>query len=262
VDENRLLGHAGFCRKKAQREINNACIWSSIALESLETSLKDSSFLERQRYEVPSAKPRKVVKRSRDEVEEVIKAAAGMHLHRAVFVYLVAHVEACLTELLRAVLIEDPRRIKCRVDGIKHMKSVEVDTAIDCVSHSSLIEEIVGSELVNVFYANPKAQLTYLEKVLGIGLDDATKSTWREIKASRDIIVHNSGVINETYMLKAETRARGAVGDDLVVDKVYFEESASAMKSLVGRICSKFQADIRKNKRNAPNEADGAAAAS
>ena len=42
-----------------------------------------------------------------------------------------------------------------------------------------------------------------------------------EIKASRDILVHNRRIVNETYCDKAGTRARYAVGQRLKIQEPY-----------------------------------------
>ncbi|MCP9797435.1 hypothetical protein [Cyanobium sp. Lug-B] len=214
-------------------------------MSSLKKSLADPDFLSQQRFTVPSKKANKTVPREPASVERIIRDAVGVRIYHSVFVYFVAQVEACLIDLLREVLIFDPRRLKCRVQGINHTQKVEVDFVINSASVQDAVARIVDMELANVFYAGPKAQLTYLEKVLGISLDDKLKLAWREIKATRDILVHNSGVINPVYLSKTDEAARGVVGECLVVDKVYFEKSATIMKSLVGQIVSQFQSELR-----------------
>lgn len=246
MNENQLLTFAGSCRTRTQREINDTCIWCSVALSSLERSLNDPDFLSQQIFTVPSKSANKTVPRKPAAVEQIIRDAVGVRIYHSVFVYLVAQVEACLNDLLREVLRFDPRRLKCRVKGINHTQKVEVDFVIDSASIEDAVAQIIDMELASVFYTGPKAQLTYLEKVLGLSLDDQLKLSWREIKATRDILVHNSGIINSVYIAKTEAAARGAMGGDLIVDKLYFEQSATIMKLLVGRIVSLFQAKLRR----------------
>ena len=245
MNKNELLRFVGSCRTRTHREINDTCIWFSAALTSLEKSLDDPDFLSQQRFTVPSKKTNKTVPREPVAIERIIRDAVGVRIYHSVFVYLVAQVKACLNDLLREVLAFDPRRLKCRVQGINHTQKVEVDFVVNLVSIKDAVAQIVDMELASVFYAGPKAQLTYLEKVLGISLDNELKLSWREIKATRDILIHNSGVINPVYISKTDEAARGVTGEHLVVDKVYFEKSAMTMKSLVGRIVSKFQSELR-----------------
>jgi hypothetical protein len=246
MNENQLLAFAGSCRTRTQREINDTCIWCSVALSSLRKSLNDPDFLSKQTFSVPSKHANKTVPRETASVEQIIRNAVGVRVYHSVFVYLVAQVEACLNDLLREVLRFDPRRLKCRVKGINHAHKIDVDFVIESASIEDAVSEIIDMELASVFYAGPKAQLTYLEKVLGVSLDDQLKLSWREIKATRDILVHNSGIINSVYIAKTEAAARGAMGESLIVDKLYFEQSAVIMKSLIGRIVSLFQARLRR----------------
>jgi|688.fasta_scaffold85475_4 hypothetical protein len=246
MNEDQLLTFAGSCRTRTQREINDTCIWCSVALSSLGKSLNDPDFLSQQTFTVPSKRANKTVPREPAAVEQIIRNAVGARIYHSVFVYLVAQVEACLNDLLREVLRFDPRRLKCRVKGIDHTQKIEVGLVINSASIEDAVAQIIDMELASVFYAGPKAQLAYLEKVLGVSLDDQLKIGWREIKATRDILVHNSGIINAIYIAKAEAAARGATGENLIVDKLYFEQSAVIMKTLIGKIVSLFQARMRR----------------
>jgi hypothetical protein len=55
-----------------------------------------------------------------------------------------------------------------------------------------------------------------------------------EIKAARDILEHNAGVINEIYHRKAGKRARYEVGHHVEIDGTYHLESWRLMKKVVG----------------------------
>ena len=99
--------------------------------------------------------------------------------------------------------------------------------------------------MISLFYARPSAQFEYLEKVTSVVLDDELKDKWIENKATRDLIVHNSGLINKLYIKKSGNSARGKEGDRIVVDKQYLEASMANMKSLIGKICSQIQKGLK-----------------
>jgi hypothetical protein len=84
-----------------------------------------------------------------------------------------------------------------------------------------------------------------MQKVLNCKLGKRLKELWSEIKATRDIIVHNNGVINDKYIEKAGSAARGDVGDTIQVDIEYFGSSAATMKSLIGRISSQLKKSLK-----------------
>jgi len=58
--------------------------------------------------------------------------------------------------------------------------------------------------------------------------------------SSRDMIIHKSGRINKLYVEKAgDQGARGADGEDLTSDPVYFRQVIVTLKSRSGEIQSK-----------------------
>ena len=61
-------------------------------------------------------------------------------------------------------------------------------------------------------FAKPKDYIDAFRKILSINLNDDLVSDYIEIKASRDIIVHNLGEINKLYIDKAGSKARGVDG--------------------------------------------------
>ncbi len=99
--------------------------------------------------------------------------------------------------------------------------------------------------MISLFYAKPSAQFEYLEKVVDIEIDELLKESWIEIKATRDLLVHNSGVINRLYLSKAGNQSRGEDGEEIPINKEYIEQSMSTVKSIVGRICSHIQKNCK-----------------
>jgi hypothetical protein len=82
----------------------------------------------------------------------------------------------------------------------------------------------------------PDEYMSKTKEVLSIEIDDEIINDYIEIKASRDIIIHNLGEINRLYVDKAGKKARGAVGDELVIDNKYFKHVLITAKSLSGTI--------------------------
>ena len=85
-------------------------------------------------------------------------------------------------------------------------------------------------------FGKPTVYLDKATKVLSIEIDDEFIKDYIEIKASRDIIVHNLGEINSLYVDKAGEKARGALGDELVVNTAYFKHVLVTAKTLSGTI--------------------------
>ena len=66
-----------------------------------------------------------------------------------------------------------------------------------------------------------------------------------EMKAARDLLIHNSGVVNKTYLEKAGPKARYAAGEKVVIDRQYFDDCWLLAKQLVDDI-----ADTAKYRRS------------
>lgn len=69
--------------------------------------------------------------------------------------------------------------------------------------------------------------------MLDVSIDIEIKNKYVEINATRDLIVHNNGIVNEFYIRKSGDRARAQPGDRINVDFEYFDESISCIKDLV-----------------------------
>lgn len=71
---------------------------------------------------------------------------------------------------------------------------------------------------------------------------------WKAPKATRDLVVHNGGIVNELYLQKAGEKARGKRGDQLVVNKKYFYGALAKMKKVSGAIKRDVEKRYLKNK--------------
>ena len=99
-----------------------------------------------------------------------------------------------------------------------------------------VLEHTITDHLNSVFYAAPKAYLEYLSKIAETKVTDPAFDDYIELKATRDLLVHNSRVVNSTYLNKAGQKARGAEGDRIAVDSGYFDRSLATLKRISGII--------------------------
>jgi hypothetical protein len=59
-----------------------------------------------------------------------------------------------------------------------------------------------------------------------------------EVKASRDILIHNRGVVNATYLDKAGPRARYKLGQRLEIPEPYLRETWQLIRDVVGDLAT------------------------
>jgi hypothetical protein len=103
-----------------------------------------------------------------------------------------------------------------------------------------LLEELIRNRIGAVLYSKPSEYLAYLCAVLEIEIPALVVETFIEAKATRDIIVHANGRVNERYLDKAGEMARAELGKPLVVDGAYFDSAFAAMKNLIQQITEGF----------------------
>jgi hypothetical protein len=136
--------------------------------------------------------------------------------------------------------------LKTRVQGVEHTKRIDVEEVLDCNSKEELIDSIIQKELTSLFYAGPSQQFEYLHRVVGVEVDLPLKDAWIEFKASRDLIVHNAGIINKVYLTKCGPLSRGKLGDSITIDEEYFTYAMAFMKSLIGQSTSSLQRSLKR----------------
>lgn len=253
MDKAKLSKFVGKTRSITQSEINDVYIWVELSQKALSDKLGDEAFLETRVFPVPSHRPAKTVHRDADEVRDILTSAVDTKIFWSVLVYLVSRVESALGDILKEVLRADPRRLL--IGG--GTKKVDVRMVVECEGFSELIEKVILSNLHDVGYLRPSEQLEYFTKVVGIKIEPELSGLWFEIKATRDILVHSNGIANEIYEAKAGDLKRGSDGELLLMDSKYFTHCCKTMKRLVGRVCSRIQADLKpkRSKSKKPNKA-------
>ena len=72
-----------------------------------------------------------------------------------------------------------------------------------------------------------------MKNTLKIAIPKPIENAYTEVKASRDVLVHNAGVINDLYLDKAGKLARGETGEALSLNDKYFDEAYLVLKEVV-----------------------------
>jgi len=143
------------------------------------------------------------------------------------FVQLMTVFDAFLFDFLRLLLTNDPRHLAQK-------KQIEVGFALSAADRDALVLLIAERELNELKYERPKAWFDYMSKIVKLGCptDDEIERI-AEMKAARDLLIHNLGFVNKTYLDKAGTKARFAVGDQVLIDRPYFDDCWVLAKKLV-----------------------------
>lgn len=186
---------------------------------------------------VPSSKGKKgVAKRTPKEVASIFENFANRGLHANMLVSCVSRLESMLNDVLRAYLSKYPEKLSVGLKGGESAKTVPIATVIEAEDIKELRRTIANTRLQGVFYAEPKEYLAYFENITGVKLPESAFLSFVEIKATRDLVIHNDGIVNELYKKKAGDLSRAEVNKTIPLNETYFASSISAMKAISSAI--------------------------
>ena len=151
------------------------------------------------------------------------------YLAESVFQHFVALFEDFVFELLRLWLSAFPGGIPN-----KDQKPVRLATVIDAPDRATILAVIIDGELNALKYERPTAWFRYLNDRVKLGCPtDEQIERLAEIKASRDILAHNRGVVNQTYLDKSGGRSRYKIGQRLEVPEPYLHDTWLLIQGVV-----------------------------
>lgn len=220
-------------RTIAVREINNIHVLNILSISAL-TEIKDQIIRgERKKlfFSVPSlGKGEKTTKRKREVVLEMLDDVVERKLYEQSMIHIVAIVEDYITTSCRIILEWYPQKL--RMGGRK----VDVEVILEAKDITDIVSDLINKRIVEMLYASPAEYFKLLEEILSVTIDDDLKAKYIELKASRDLVVHNAGIINEVYVRKAGDKARGVKDDPIPITKAYFNKTTVIAKKLIESI--------------------------
>lgn len=244
------------------RRLNDHYIFVSQALPliaAVKAGHEASTKTLNRKYSVPSRGKARIVSRTDEELARLYSAFIDRDLFGTLLIAIVSLTESFLIQTLRIVLREYPHKLSIGLRGAEALRQVPLATILDAKSREDVLESIINSQLCTVFYASPRDYLTYFHQITGVRTNNSVFSDFIEIKATRDLLVHNSGKVNEIYLAKAGTTSRARNGQTIPLDKDYFDHSLMTLKKLStivsNGICNAFTKP-RRNKQKENDEAD------
>lgn len=163
---------------------------------------------------------------------------------------LVTTIEALLGDIIRDTLIEFPNKIS-------NKRKLDFELVLEAKSLEEIKTALVNSIINELAYKSPKDFAEEFSKYVGVNLlEKPTFHKYIELKATRDIYIHNQGVANEIYLSKADTLARVKSGDFLPVDIQYFLQSYECclqITEILEEALNKIWPSIEYDKRKTQN---------
>lgn len=82
---------------------------------------------------------------------------------------------------------------------------------------AAAIAEAVEATILDKLKGKPEGWLRYLKENLGCVYRPGDEASFLEMKARRDVLEHHSGIVEDTYLKKAQHAARYKAGDEIDV---------------------------------------------
>jgi hypothetical protein len=147
-------------------------------------------------------------------------------LAEATFQQFVSIFEYYLFDLLRLWLMAYPQSLIRR--------TVEFKAVLDAPDKDAITLLVVTKELNEISYDRPTAWFAYLEEKTKLGCPTQDEiERIAEAKASRDVLVHNRGVVGKTYELKAGKLARYQDGQRIDTPEHYHRGTWELIRNVV-----------------------------
>jgi hypothetical protein len=163
---------------------------------------------------------------------ELVRKSQGYitkQLAEATFQQFIAVFENFLFDFLRLWLTAYPKSLGA--------KTVEFRRILDAPDKEAITLQVVNHELNEVMYERPAEWFAYLEAKAKLGCPSADLiERFAEAKASRDILVHNRGVVNAAYRTKAGRLARYEAGEFIDIPDPYHHATWELLNTLVASI--------------------------
>ncbi len=98
----------------------------------------------------------------------------------------------------------------------------------------TVLAGVVERVVRDLAYRRPDQWLRFLDNRVQLGCpDEAQQSALREMKAARDTLEHNRGVVGQDYLDKAGVAARYAAGDAIQIDEPYLLACFALLRDVI-----------------------------
>ncbi len=122
---------------------------------------------------------------------------------------------------------------------------LEFETVLKANDRDEIIAGVLRKQLNELKYENVRDWFDALNKTVKLNCPTADEiDSLAEMKATRDLLEHNGGIANETYIRKAGTKARYAAGEQIEIDGDYHVASWQLVKKVVADLADTATAKL------------------
>jgi hypothetical protein len=158
-------------------------------------------------------------------------------LAEATFQQFIAIFESFLFDLLRVWLTAYPQNLFGR--------KLDVRVVVEASDKDSVLRVAVEKEVNDVLYDRPAEWFQYTKKLVNISVPTAAEiDRIAEAKTTRDVLIHNRGIVGRVYLDKAGTLARYAVGQRLDIPSDYHRNTWELLCKIVTDVADAAAAKV------------------
>ncbi len=162
------------------------------------------------------------------------------YLSTFTFRQFVSAFEVFLFNLLHRLLLYNPWQFA--------KSQLEFEVVLKAGDRDEIISGMILKQLNELKYNSLREWFVAVEKAVNLGCPTADEiDILAEVKAVRDILEHNKGVVNEIYLRKAGRKARYVIGDRIEIDDNYYLESWRLIKKVVTDVTDAAIAKLSKS---------------
>jgi hypothetical protein len=147
------------------------------------------------------------------------------HLASFAFQRYISVFEAFVFDFLRILLLRNP--------GSLSGKELKFGAIVSKPDLATVVQEVIDHQLNEIRYAKPKDWFEFIDKVQRLGCPSADEvEGLAEIKATRDVLEHNAGVVTKVYMDKSGKKARFKAGEYVELPDMYLRDCWLLLKKI------------------------------
>ena len=158
----------------------------------------------------------------------VVAASLEDYLPSAAVGQFVSTTEAFLSDVVRLWVIAYPFHFRTPVD---------VQTIVSAPDKPAILQAMADTFVGSLAYRSPREWFKQLNAIVALGVPtDPQVDGFAELKATRDVFVHNRGIANPLYLRKAGPLARATDGQPLDLPDPYVRDG--------WRLCQQVVTDV------------------
>jgi len=215
--------------------LNDAWIFTALLrpeLKSRADELLASKSKIKKLYPVPKRDRATNSKRLDSDIGRVFRDQHDRGIFETNIVSIVSRIEAFIQECVTIAILDTPEKLSVICDR----NGIPLNIFLEHEDRDDVLASFIALRCQDLMFGKPSDYIAKASKILSIAIDEDLAGKYIEMKATRDLIVHNRGEINKLYLEKAGDHARGNLGQLLAVDAAYFEDVIVNAKLLSGSI--------------------------